>query len=302
MDSSDRSRDPVAAAGAASLPAATHIGMVSLQVSRLDRSIDYYTTTLGFEVLERTRSHARMGAAEEAPLLELHERTGAASAHPRLLGLYHFAILLPDRRALGRLIRHLGERRVQLGSADHLVSEAIYLYDPDGLGIEVYADRPRSRWRMQAGELAMATDPLDIEGLLQAGGAEPWKGMPAGTTIGHVHLSVGELQRARAFYHEQLGLDVMVTRYPGALFLSAGGYHHHLGLNTWAGPRAAPAPAEAARLLYWELVAGEAAAASQAAGRLEHAGNAVTVALAGEQWTVQDPWGIELHLRAVSAT
>ena len=281
----------------AALPAATHIGAVALQVSRLDRSIDYYTTILGLHVLERTQERALLGVVGDTHLLELRERAGAAPTHKRMLGLYHFAILPPDRAALGRLIRHLAERRVQPGAADHLVSEAIYLYDPDGLGIEVYADRPRAQWRKQDGELAMASDPLDMTSLLDAAGSSSWDGMPAGTVMGHVHLSVGDLRRAREFYHEWLGFDVMVSRYPGALFVSAGGYHHHLGLNTWAGPAAQPADVDGARLLFWELIV-PSQAARHVARRLTAAGVTVAELEPGTLWGVDDPWRIRLHIRA----
>ena len=137
--------------------------------------------------------------------------------------------------------------------SNHLVSEAVYLSDPDGLGIEVYADRPRGTWQHEGRQLVMATEPLDVEDVVRAGGGEPWSGMPAGTTLGHVHLFVGDLDAAARFYHEGLGFDKTVWSYPGALFLSAGGYHHHLGTNTWA-VGAVPAGEGDARLLEWEIV------------------------------------------------
>ena len=165
--------------------------------------------------------------------------TSRLSGRGGQLGLYHFAILLPDRAALGRFVAHLARIGERAGASDHLVSEALYLSDPDGLGIEVYADRPRATWRYDGQrQLAMDTRPLDLNSLVQAAGGEPWTGMPAGTVMGHVHLHVGDIERAAAFYHAALGLDKVVWSYPGALFLSAGGYHHHVGLNTWAGPGA----------------------------------------------------------------
>ena len=209
---------------------------------------------------------------EEQPLVWLQERPDARPVpHGGRLGLYHFAILVPDRASLGRFVRHLSEMGEYAGSADHAVSEALYLSDPDGLGIEVYADRPRSSWRTEGAELYMTTERLDIRAVLAAAGSEPWTGMPGGTVIGHVHLHVGDLDQGAAFYHEGLGLDKIVWSYPGALFLSAGGYHHHLGTNTWSsGP---PATDEDARLLSWTVALPsaadvEAAAAEPGVGRL----------------------------------
>jgi catechol 2,3-dioxygenase len=279
------------------LPDETRLGPVRLQVADLSRSLAYYEQVLGLRVLERDADTATLGAeGGGAPLLELRRRAGARPVPRRgRLGLYHFAILLPDRAALGRFLRHLGETGERAGMSDHLVSEAIYLTDPDGLGIEVYADRPRRTWRHDGRQLAMATEPLDVEDVLRAGGTERWTGMPAGTLIGHVHLFVGDLERAAAFYHEGLGLDKTVWSYPGALFLSAGGYHHHLGTNTWAAG-AAPAGPEDARLLEWELVVPAEADAAGALRSLAAAGAAVEPA--GGGGLVRDPWGTALRIRA----
>jgi catechol 2,3-dioxygenase len=279
-----------------SLPAATMVGRVALQVSDLERSIRFYETMLGFRTLERMDLRAVLGDAQGAPLLELCTHAHVEPAIPQSLGLYHFAILLSDRAALGRLIRHLTVRNLRIGSSDHLVSEAIYLSDPDGLGIEVYADRPRSLWRAHGRELAMAVDPLDFDSLLHAAGAEEWEGMPAGTIIGHVHLRVGDIARAREFYHERIGLDITASYLPGALFLSAGGYHHHLGVNTWLGPHAAPPPPDTARLLHWELVIPDADAARAAIERVT-ASFAHVVEVAPGTWELQDPWktAVRIH-------
>jgi len=278
------------------LPAATRLGRVRLQVAEVDRSLTYYREVLGFQVLERTEARAILGArGDDAPLIELLERRGATpvSRHGRL-GLYHYAILLPDRAALGRFVAHLAEIGEGAGSSDHRVSEALYLRDPDGLGIEVYADRPRSEWRHAAGQLIMAVDPLDHESLLRAAGDEPWSGMDAGTVIGHLHLHVGDLDRAEAFYHAGLGLDRIVWSYPGALFLSAGGYHHHLGLNTWA--RNAPQAGEDdARLLEWEILVPSVDDARRALENLVAAGHAVESDTDGG--VARDPWGTALRIR-----
>ena len=277
------------------LPDALSLGPVRLQVSDLARSLDYYTSVLGLEPREvGGESVALHAAGEPAPLVELEERPGTSPIQINSrLGLYHFAILVPDRAALGRFLAHLARTGTRLGASDHLVSEALYLRDPDGLGIEVYADRPRSTWRTVNGELAMATDPLDTEGVLAAGGGEPWTGMPRGTVMGHVHLHVGDIATASRFYHDALGLDRMVSSYPGALFLSAGGYHHHLGVNTWAGA-AAPASERDARLLEWRIQLPSADEAREAAERLLAAGHPVARDPVG--WLASDPWGTPLRL------
>jgi catechol 2,3-dioxygenase len=279
------------------LPDATHIGRVRLQVADLDRSIAYYETVIGFRVIERKNGLASLGPqGPDRVLLELHEKPGVRTVARRgHIGLYHFAILLPDRDSLGRFVAHLAEIGQYAGMADHLVSEAVYLTDPDGLGIEVYADRARSTWRVNGDQLAMASDPLNVPDLIAAGGGKRWDGMPPGTVIGHVHLYVRDLDEASAFYHNGLGLDKMVWAYPGALFLSAGGYHHHLGTNTWAAgaPLATP---EDARLIEWEVVVPSAGDVSSAARSLENAGFDVT--LEGTTATARDPWGIQLRLVA----
>jgi catechol 2,3-dioxygenase len=289
------------AAPAFRLPPETRAGRVRLQVADLERSLAFYEEVLGFRALERSGSRASLGAVgAAAPLIELHERRGATPVprHGRL-GLYHFAILLPDRGALGAFLRHLTERGVRPGASDHLVSEALYLHDPDGLGIEVYADRPRAAWRHRHGQLQMATDPLDLAGVMEAAGSTAWHGMPAGTTMGHVHLHVGDLARAEAFYHEALGLDKVVWSYPGALFLSAGGYHHHLGVNTWAG--AVPAAGQNdARLLDWELVVPTARDVEDVMASMRGAGQPAERSAEGAR--LRDPWGSALCVRAAEAT
>lgn len=275
------------------LPDATHPGTVHLQVSDLEKSIAYYESVIGL----RSRDVGAGSAAlyvdgSTTPLVTLHTRTGVTRARRGAFGLYHFAILLPDRAALGRFAAHLGAHGVRAGMADHLVSEALYLWDPDGLGIEVYADRPRDRWQQSGRELAMTTDPLDLDDLIAAGGDEPWTGMPTGTVMGHVHLHVGSLAEGEAFYHGALGFDKIVWSYPGALFLAAGGYHHHLGTNVWAP---GPSPAEhEARLLAWDLVLPAADDVAQAAASLRASSHAVDedagVVVAA------DPWGTRVRI------
>ena len=230
------------------------------------------------------------------PLLELVELKGAAPVPPRgRLGLFHVAILLPDRAALGRFITHLANIHERAGMSDHMVSEAIYLTDPDGLGLEIYADRPRAMWQTRDRQLAMATEPLDVTAVVQSAHGIPWTGAPAGTTIGHVHLHVGDLDQGATFYHEGLGFDKTVWEYPGALFLAAGGYHHHVGTNTWART-AESARANEARLLEWEIVVPHATDLQALQDNLTVGGFAVT--RANDVVLTQDPWGTRVRIRA----
>lgn len=283
------------------LPDATRLGRVRLQVADLERSLAYYRQFLGFEVLDRAEGAASLGARGGGePLVELRERPGALPAPPHgRVGLYHFAVLLPTRADLGRFLGHLVRHGVQPGAADHLVSEALYLQDPDGLGIEVYADRPRSVWEARGLELAIGTEPLDGRGLLDAGAGEAWTGLPSGTTIGHIHLHVPDLERAAAFYHRALGLDKIAWSYPGALFLGAGGYHHHLGVNTWAGRGAEAAREEEARLLEWEVVLPAGEDVEAAARSVTGAGYGVE--REGSGWTTREPAGSTLRVRREDA-
>ncbi|HXI21443.1 MAG TPA: VOC family protein, partial [Gemmatimonadales bacterium] len=283
------------------LPPATRVGPVRLAIADLGRSLAFYQEILGLRLLETDGERAILGAgAGEGPLVVLQQRRDARPVpRPGRLGLYHYAILLPERAALGRCLLHLHRSGVRVATADHRVSEALYLSDPDGLGIELYADRPRSTWGTRptpAGpELVLTTEALDLESLGRAAGATEWAGLPGGTVIGHVHLHVGSLPEAAAFYHETLGLDLTVWSYPGALFLSAGGYHHHLGLNTWIGPTAeAPRPDEA-RLLEWTLLVPDRAAALEGAGRLRAAGYQVELR-AEDPPLACDPWGTAVRL------
>lgn len=280
------------------LPASTRLGRVRLQVADLARSRAYYEDILGLRVLDASDGRAVLGPhGSDTPLVELVERPGAKSPPLReRLGLFHVAFLLPERAALGRFIRHLAAHGIEPGRSDHLVSEAVYLRDPDGLGIEVYADRPRTAWSVDAdGQIAMTTEPLDVDDLLRATGDAAWAGAPAGTTVGHVHLHVGDLGRAAAFYHEALGLDKVVWNYPGALFLSAGGYHHHLGTNTWAGD-APPAREDEAQLLAWTLIVPSPEDVGAVAQSLESAGYAVSRDERGACTT--DPWSTALRITA----
>lgn len=282
------------------LSPALRLAGVHLHVRDLTRSVAYYESVLGLRLARRDGPRATLTAyGSDEALVTLHEseRRDAAPIPPRgRLGLFHFAILLPDLTALGGLLAHLASTNERIGASDHLVSEAIYLTDPDGLGIEVYADRPRDTWRHANRQLEMASDPLDLRALVRDAGDVRWTGMPHGTVMGHLHLHVGDLARAEAFYHQALGFDKVVWSYPGALFLSAGGYHHHLGLNTWAAG-APPAGERDARLLAWEVVLPTAHDIDGALASVEAAGGTVERAPIA---LVRDPWGTTLHLRAAN--
>ena len=277
------------------LPAAARVGKVRLAVSELERSVAFYTRVIGLAVLGVEGRLARLGAhGGTETLLELEELPGVRAIGKRTrLGLYHTAVLLPDREALSSFVRHLAALGVPFGSADHFVSEALYLTDPDGLTVEVYADRPRSEWRYEGQELMIGTEPLRFAELPQVAEGS-WKGAPAGTSIGHVHLYVGELEEASRFYHEALGFDVMTWRYPGAKFLSAGGYHHHLGMNVWAAG-SPPASRVDARMLFWELVFPSAAERDEVAERMRAAGYR-SVETVVDAPCFEDDWGIVVAL------
>jgi catechol 2,3-dioxygenase len=279
------------------LPDATHVGRVKLQIADLQRSVAYYTEILGLRVVAQSATSASLAPHDsDEVIVELHEKKGVRTVPRRgLLGLFHFAILLPDRPALGRFLSHLAKLEIPAGMSDHFVSEAIYLQDPDNLGIEVYADRPRDSWRHEDRQLQMATVPLDAHDVMSSAGGKPWTGAPSGTRMGHVHLHVGDLAQAEEFYHKALGLDKIVWNYPGALFMSAGGYHHHLGTNTWA--RGAPsASSEDAKLLEWELKLPTEGDVEAAAKSLSAAGNRAE--LEGATCVTADPWGTQLRLTA----
>jgi catechol 2,3-dioxygenase len=277
------------------LPDATHLGRVRLQVADLDRSLAFYENVLGMRVISRASDSVSLGPhGENREIVHLRQLKTARPVPRRgLLGLYHFAILLPDRASLGRFVAHLTEIGIRAGMSDHFVSEAVYLTDPDGLGIEVYADRPRGAWRYHERQLRMTTNHLDVDDVVKAAGGERWTGMPAGTVLGHVHLYVDDIATAEAFYHDALGFDKVVWSYPGALFMSAGGYHHHLGTNIWA--RGAPPATDAdARLLEWEIIVPTKKDAAQAAQHVKALGYPVKEE-SGE-WVLTDPWGTSLRL------
>ena len=280
------------------LPPDTSLGPVHLTVADLGAALGFYEDVLGFHVADRAGAETAALSTTGRPPFQII-LTGKPGAQRRqTAGLYHFAILLPSRGDLARALRHLVDARAPMeGASDHAVSEALYLHDLEGNGIEVYADRPRDQWPVRGRTLAMGTKALDVEGLLGLA-ISPWEGMPEGTRIGHVHLRVADLPRAEQFYAGVLGFDVMVRGYPGALFLSAGGYHHHVGLNTWAGPGIPPMDPEAAGLRYSTLLIPDDASKAAAVDRLHGAGAPVEEVREGpvRGWLTRDPDGIGLML------
>jgi catechol 2,3-dioxygenase len=237
------------------LPADTHVGFARLQVADLERSLRFYVDLVGFHEVSRSDGMVVLSANGQLPAhLILDERPGARPKPRRSTGLFHVAIRLSGRYELARVFRQLVENRWPFGGfSDHKVSEALYLSDPDGNGLELYRDRPRDQWPMNNGMVEMTTDPLDVDALLADAGDEPWTSIAPNTDIGHIHLHVANLRDAEAFYCDLLGLEVMQRSYPGALFVAAGGYHHHVGLNIWAGEGAPPPPPDAVGLLSFSL-------------------------------------------------
>jgi catechol 2,3-dioxygenase len=222
-----------------------HLTAVHLRVANLSRSVEFYSGRLGFTVMRQSRTEAKLSTAAGAPeLLTLTERINARPPPRDAAGLFHVAMLFPTRSGLGTWLQFTAEKAVDFeGFSDHGVSEAIYLSDPDGNGLEFYADRPREAWPFSNGELAMTTRPLAVRSLLAE--AAPAGASPLdGASWGHLHLRVTDLDQSETFYRDKLGLKVMQRSFPGARFLAADGYHHHLGLNTWGSPRV-PQPAEA---------------------------------------------------------
>jgi catechol 2,3-dioxygenase len=273
----------------------TTIGAVALSVSSLSRSLAYYQQHIGLSILQSDADSAALGVGG-ATLLRLHEAPGARLVR-RATGLYHFALRVPTRRDLARVLRHFAQSDTPVGGAsDHIFSEALYLSDPDGHGIEIYRDRPRDAWYDARGALRGATDPLDIEGILGEleGDEAPWEGLPLGTDMGHIHLQVADIRAAERFYLQTLGFERMIAM-PTASFVSAGGYHHHIGMNTWAGIGVPPPPEGAARLLNYEVALPHRAALDATLDRLRAADISLTEQPDG--WAVRDPSHNQVLLR-----
>ena len=288
-------RDPeeLAAAGnggVATIAPATRMGEVHLTVGDLERSLDYYRTAIGLRVLDQGAGRAVLGTSERT-LLVLFEETGVPPAG-RHTGLYHFALLVPRRAELAGWLAHAARGEVAMaGMSDHYVSEALYLRDPDGHGIEIYWDRPRDHWEGQVGE-RMTSLPLDVRNLmgeLPDPATAEFDGLPAGTVMGHVHLKVADVPETIGFYRDVLGFALMAHLGPAAAFLAAGGYHHHLGANTWESSGAGPPPAGTAALRHATIVMPADSDLDHVVARISAAG--IPTEESGHGPLVRDPSG-----------
>lgn len=276
---------------AAALPSVA-IGPVTLTVADLERSVAYYRDIVGLRVLQRSDGGTDLGV--EGALLRLREEPDVLP-DTESAGLFHLALLVPQRADLAAWVQHAIDDRVPVdGASDHVVSEALYLTDPDGHGIEIYADRPRATWEGLVQE-SLTTLPLDIPSLLsEADPAAPWEGLPPGTSMGHIHLRVADLPASLAWYRDVLGLELMATYGAQAAFLAAAGYHHHIGINTWRSAGRPLAGPGTARLVEAELVLPDAASRDEVVQRVRIAGGEPVAVTGG--WVVEDPNGIRLRL------
>jgi catechol 2,3-dioxygenase len=280
------------------LPGEFRLGPAALRVANAERALDFYEKKLGLEMLQRDKERLTLGAGN-TPLLFLDIRPGIKPRNYKETGLYHVAILVPDRAALGAAIARLAANGVKLGAADHLVSEAIYIWDPDNNGIEICRDRPRDEWKWQDDQVQMANRPLDFDGLLAEPGVENLSRAPmkAGTRIGHIHLEVDDLDKARGFYSDVFGYSPTATL-PGALFMAAGGYHHHLGTNIWDSRNGPPPSPGTAGLSLMTVELPDAASLEALKARLEAAN--VSINKHDPGFTFTDPWHthVAVQLRA----
>jgi len=270
------------------LDPATTMGKVTLGVADLAMMSDYYQQVIGLTVLERTSQVVELGVAE-TPLVRLEARPGG-KPYPGATGLYHLALLLPTRQDLGLWLKHFvtTQNRMIDGAGDHLVSEALYLSDPEGNGIEIYRDRPRDTWEYDENGIKMATLAVDLPALVADAPNTPFTGMPGGTTMGHVHLQVDDVGKALEFYCDVVGFDLMAAM-SSAGFISAGGYHHHLGMNTWHSRGAAPPPAGSLGLISYQVVLPTEAAREAVLSHLDRQGHRLEQTPAGP--LVRDPAG-----------
>jgi len=270
-----------------------HIGKVTLAAHDGAALSAFYREALGLERLTRDGKNETLGAGG-VPLLDIRHEPEARQRSPREAGLFHTAFLLPARADLGRWLKHAVALGLTLeGASDHLVSEALYLSDPEGNGIEIYIDRPESTWTWRDGQVAMATERLDLNDLAAAGEGG-FSGLPDGARIGHVHLQVGDIAAAEAFYRDALGLD-LTTRYPGGSFFSSGGYHHHIAANIWHSRGAPPRDLPSTGLAGFEWLARDAQTLAATRARLAERGVAVTEQDGAR--VVADPWRNAITLR-----
>ncbi|MGN7409026.1 MULTISPECIES: VOC family protein [unclassified Sporosarcina] len=273
----------------------TFVGHVQIKVENLERAKSFYQDILGFGILEQTPSSVKLTADGKTSILSLEQPDNVVPKQGKTTGLYHFAILLPERADLANLVIHLSKQGIPLASSDHLVSEALYLNDLDGNGIEIYIDRSPSEWVWQEEEVAMTVDPLDFENLLAISSSDSaWRGMPEGTVMGHIHLHVSELVKTEEFYVKGLGLDVVNRFGKQALFLSSGKYHHHIGVNIWNG-QGAPRPTQnSVGLQSFTLVLPDGATRIQVIEDIKRIGGSVIEE--GHHYITSDPSGNRILL------
>jgi catechol 2,3-dioxygenase len=269
-----------------------YVGEVNIKVKNLEKALIFYQNIMGFKVLDKTDRKAALTTDGKTPLVTLEQPENVIPKEERMSGLYHFAILLPSRADLSVFLRHFLGTGYPLGAADHYVSEALYINDPDGNGIEVYRDRPSKEWTWKNGLVDMATEELDGNSILAESDAE-WNGLPEGTVMGHIHLHVGDLQKAEEFYTKGLGFEV-VSHYPQAVFLSTGRYHHHIAINTWQGVGAATPPQNSVGLNWYTLVFPDEAARETALQQLEQLGSIVQKET--DYFVVSDSSGNQIRL------
>jgi catechol 2,3-dioxygenase len=272
----------------------TFVGEVNLKVQDLQRSLSFYQEVIGFNVMEHTGKRATLTADGIHPLLSLEELEEPLPKEPRTTGLYHFALLLPSREELGKILAHFIKLNIQLGSSDHLVSEALYLSDPDGNGIEIYRDRPSSDWTWNKDQVQMAVDPLDGRGIVAEADGESWHELPADTVMGHIHLHVSDLNSTEEFYVKGLGFDAVSRFGNQALFISTGGYHHHIGLNTWNGIGAPRPNVNSAGLNWFTLHFPNEEKRSTTIRRLESLG--AIIQKQNGKFLTHDPSGNQIYL------
>lgn len=266
----------------------TSLGAAFLTVRNIEQSLEFYETRLGLQQNSHIGNNARLGVPGR-DLIVLTEDP-LARTPSRSTGLYHFAIKVPTRLELARSLQNIVNTKTAVqGFADHLVSEAIYLSDPNGIGIEIYCDRPREQWQYENGRLKMGTDPLDLDGLIGELSGQPdnWSGLQPDTIIGHMHLHVAQLDLAESFYNEILGFDLILRYGSSASFLATGGYHHHIGINTWAGVGAPPPPANSSGLRWFSIELPDEEALHQVISRIEDVG--IELAHVGSGFLVRDP-------------
>lgn len=283
------------------LPDSTTIAQVTLRTQRLPALTSFYEKVMGLPVIRQETNKVYLSATGQEPaLLVLEQDVTAPRQSLQQPGLFHVAYLVPSRRELARWYQHFRESNWPLqGLGDHRVSEAIYLADPDQNGIEIYADRPRASWPILNGQVQMTTEPVDVESLLRELPIPdtPWTGLPPGTRIGHIHLQVSHLPTARVFYHQLLGFAVTQESYPGALFVAAGGYHHHIGLNTWRSRAAPPRNPLATGLASFQIQVPAGPTLNQLTTRLQEAGRTIKP-MAENSVQVVDEDGIVVELTA----